>query len=128
MSYGLIRPWRLYKIAHPYEMTASDQYRESRGSKKTPAVGVSRGLGTHAMHGLLRGRGGLGQAPDVYDFERPSFQRLYKIAHSESTVDYVDNPPKQFQTEAPPMIRQDLSDGRSVMTPLFSVRPETMKC
>ena len=37
-EYGLIRPWRLYKIAHPYEMTASDQYRESGGGKKTPAI------------------------------------------------------------------------------------------
>ena len=35
----------------------------------------------------------------MFNFEPPSFQRLYKIAHSESTVDYVDNPKSNFQTE-----------------------------
>ena len=32
----------------------------------------------------------------MFNFEPPSFQRLYKIAHSESTVDYVDNPHLSF--------------------------------
>jgi hypothetical protein len=54
-------------------------------------MGISWGLGTLVTHGHL-GAGGLGEAPDVYDFEPPSSRRLYKIAHSESTVDYVDNP------------------------------------
>jgi hypothetical protein len=37
----------------------------------------------------------IARARQEYDFEPPSFQRLYKIAHSESTVDYVDNPQRQ---------------------------------
>jgi hypothetical protein len=73
-------------------MTASDQYRESRGGKKTPAIRGKPGSWYAPKTRAPRGPGGLGEAPDVYDFEPPSFRRLYKIAHSESTVDYVDNP------------------------------------
>ena len=80
-------------------MTASDQYRDfSRGQENPGAIRGKPGSwyarNTRAPRGL-----GLGEAPDVYDFEPPSFQRLYKIAHSESTVDYVDNPKGNFQTE-----------------------------
>jgi hypothetical protein len=45
----------------------------------------------YARNTRAPGAGGLGEAPDDYDFEPLSFRRLYKIAPSESMVDYVYN-------------------------------------
>jgi hypothetical protein len=41
-------------------------------------MGISRGLGTLVTHGHL-GAGGLGEAPDVYDFEPKTPRRLLSL-------------------------------------------------
>jgi hypothetical protein len=54
-------------------------------------AGVSYSVRTHTDTGAFGVSGGWGQAPGTDDLEPRTFLNLYKITHSESTVDKWNN-------------------------------------